>query len=33
MLSNTGSTETVIKHLVYRLPPIAAIIFKRLTLL
>jgi len=25
MLSNTGSTETVVKNVVYRLPAIAAI--------
>jgi len=27
MLSNAGSMETVVKHIVYRLPAIAAILF------
>jgi len=27
MLSNTGSTETVVKYVVYRLPALAAILF------
>jgi len=31
MLSNTGSTETVAKYVVYRLPVIAAILFYWIT--
>ena len=32
MLSNTGSTETVVKYVVYRLPAIAAILFYWITM-
>jgi len=31
MISNTGSTETVMKYVVYRLPAIAAILFYLIT--
>ena len=31
MLSNTGSMETVVKYVVYRLPAIAAILFYWIT--
>jgi len=32
MLSNTGSTETVVIYVVYRLPAIAAILFYWITM-
>ena len=32
MLSNTGSTESVVKYVVYRLPAIAAILFHWITM-
>jgi len=32
MSSNTGSTETVLKYVVYRLPAIAAILFYWITM-
>ena len=32
MLSNTGSTESVVKYVVYRLPAIAAILFYWITM-
>jgi len=32
MLSNTGSTETVVKYVVCRLPAIAAILFYWITM-
>jgi len=32
MLSNTGSTESVIKYVVHRLPAIAAILFDWITM-
>jgi len=32
MLSNNGSTETVVKYVVYRLPAIAAILFYCITM-
>jgi len=32
MLSNTGSTESVVKYIVYRWPAIAAILFYWITM-
>jgi len=32
MLSNTGSTESVVKYIVYRLPAIAVILFYWITM-
>jgi len=32
MLSNTGSTESVVKYVVYRLPAIAAILYYWITM-
>jgi len=32
VISNTGSTETVVKYIVYRLPTIAAILFYWITM-
>ena len=32
MLSNTGSTESVVKYVVYRLPAIAVILFYWITM-
>jgi len=32
MLSNAGSTESVVKYIVYRLPVIAAIMFYWITM-